>query len=87
MKRRAPKITFADLPRRLQPTEGESREQKAARYRWLEEHGLTVVDFLGWWRDQDPRAALSPPARRKLMTAKQRAALDAQREREGAPAW
>jgi hypothetical protein len=58
-----------------------------AQAEWLEARGLSFVDYLDWKRDQDPLAKLRPPSRRKLMSAKQRAALDAQREREGAPPW
>jgi hypothetical protein len=37
------RASFEDLPKRLALREGESPEQTAARWRWLEERGLSVV--------------------------------------------
>lgn len=71
----------------MPPHEATSRYRKQKRGDWLERHGLTLVDFLAWKRAQDPFARLRLPSRRKLMSAEQLAALDAQREREGEPPW
>ena len=62
MARRKRKATarFEDLPKRLQFAAGQSREVADARARWLAEHDLTVVDYLGWVHAQRPQV----PARR-----------------------
>ena len=83
MRRRAPRVGFSDMPKRLQRREGDSRERAARRMRWLERHGLSVVDYFGWLRSQDPRGASRPPSRRKFMSTEELAELDARREREG----
>jgi hypothetical protein len=75
--------TFEDLPVELQPRAGESREQTKARWAWLEEHGLSVFDYITWKRAQNPATARRPPARRKLMTADALAELDERLAREG----
>lgn len=75
---RDPAATFADVPSDL---------TGRALTEWLEERGLSVVDYFAWLRNQDPEAAQRPPARRKLMTQKQVAKLDAEIEREGKPLW
>jgi hypothetical protein len=85
--RRQKTATFEDLPKRLQPREGESRERAAQRWWWLERHNLSPLDYFTWRRSQDPRAARRPPSRRKWLTPAQREALDAQLEREGPPQW
>ena len=79
--------TFEDMPRRLRPAEGESREQVAARHAWLEAHNLAVVDYITWRAARRPGARLQPPSRRKLMSAADRAELDRRLEREGRPRW
>jgi hypothetical protein len=83
-----PRTSFSDMPAHLQAVDLNSPDSvKEARARWLEEHGLSFVDFCAWRRAQDPRARLRPPSRRKLMTAEQLAALDDALERTGGPQW
>jgi hypothetical protein len=80
--------TFEDMPEHLRHVDWASTEElKRARAAWLEEHGLAFVDFIAWKRAKDPLAKLRPPSRRKLMSAEQLAAWDAQLEREGEPSW
>ena len=69
---------YADLPKRLQWREGESLERRVQRYWWLESHGLSVADYLGWLRaERGPHT----PAQRRQMSPEQRALWDAERER------
>jgi hypothetical protein len=69
-----PAATFEDVPSDLTGQE---------RAEWLEAHGLALVDYLAWLRAQDPLAHRRPPARRKLLTARERAELDLELEKEG----
>jgi hypothetical protein len=85
MRRRAPRIGFGDMPKRL--VEARDDQAKREQLEWLERHGLGVVDYFGWLRSQNPRAAPRPPSRRKFMSAKELAELDARREQEGEPKW
>jgi hypothetical protein len=75
--RRQKSATFEDLPKRLQPREGESRERVIRRAWWLERHGLSVVDYLGWLH---AKLGPHPPARRRSLSRKQQAELDKERE-------
>jgi hypothetical protein len=75
---------FADMPEPLRHVDADSpRELKQAREDWLEEHGLTLVDYFGWLRARRPGAALRPPTRRKWLSPRERAELDERLEREG----
>ena len=78
------KITFEDMPRRLQDVDADSPEEmKQARAAWLEANGLSLVDYFAWLRTQDPEAGKRPLSRRRLLTQEQAARLDAEIEREG----
>jgi hypothetical protein len=77
--KRQKQATFDDLPKRLKLRDGESRERAAERWKWLEEHGLSVVDYFAWLH---ARRGPHVPARRKLMSADQLRKLDEQREAE-----
>jgi hypothetical protein len=81
VRRKAPRVGFSDMPKRL--VEARDDQAKRERLDWLEAHGLALVDFLSWKRSQDPLAKLGPPSRRKFMPAEQLTELDARREREG----
>jgi hypothetical protein len=83
--KREERARFEDMPQRL--VEASEDAAKRERAEWLEEHGLTLVDFMSWRRAQDPTVQQRPPARRKLMTPKQLAEFDRQREQEGDPKW
>jgi hypothetical protein len=85
MRRKAPKVGFSDMPELLVDAQDDAARRE--RTTWLEEHGLTLVDFLAWKRSRDPLAELRPPSRRKLMRPDELAVLDALREREGPPPW
>jgi hypothetical protein len=77
------KITFRDMPEHLRHVDADSPEElKRQRADWLEEHGLSLVDYLGWLRARRPGIGLRPPSRRKLMSAEQLARMDAEIERE-----
>jgi hypothetical protein len=75
--RRRREASYEDLPRRLAPRAGESREQKVQRAWWLERHGLSVVGYFGWLH---AKRGPHPPARRRALTRQERAALDKERE-------
>ena len=66
-------VTFEDVPAGL---------TGQARAKWLSEHGLSVVDYFAWLRNQDPAAGKRPPARRRLLSPQARAELDARLERD-----
>jgi hypothetical protein len=88
MRRKAPQVGFADMPAALRDLPPDAPDAvKAGRADWLEEHGLTLVEYFGWLRSRNPEAVKRPPARRKLLSPKERARLDAERELEGAPLW
>ena len=90
-KRQQKLANFDDIPEELQAVDLDSPEAlKDERNQWVESNGLSMVDYFTWERDQlDARRGgpIRPPARRKLLTPKQRAELDAQREQEGEPEW
>jgi len=87
MRRKASRIGFADMPKYLRHVDADSpAELKRQRDRWLERHGLALVDLMAWKRAQDPAAALRPPSRRKLMRPEELAKLDEQLEKEP-PRW
>ena len=87
MRRKAPKVGFADLPPSLRDLSLDAPAAlKEARAAWLQRHGLAFADFLAWKRSRDPLAKLRPPSRRKFMSPKQLAEFDARREqRRGTP--
>jgi hypothetical protein len=88
LKRKAPAVTFADMPSPLlEVGPDSSRALKEEREAWLEAHNLAAIDFFAWKRAQDPLAALRPPSRRKFLSPKEREALDDEREREGRALW
>lgn len=73
------KITFRDMPARLQDVGPHVSEQvKRERAAWLEKHDLALVDFLSWKRSPLSR----PPSRRKLLPREALRELDEQLERE-----
>ena len=78
------KTTFSDMPAHLQHVDlGSPGSLEHERAKWLEEAGLSFVDFMSWRRSKNPAAALRPPARRRLLSPQERAELDARLEREG----
>jgi hypothetical protein len=88
MKRRAPRVTFKDMPAHLQHVDADSPPTlKRERESWLAQSNLSFIDSVSWRREQGPLARLRPPSRRRLMTPEQIAELDSQREREGDPRW
>ena len=85
-RRYEPKATFSDMPARLQHVDPDSPDSlKEEQAQWLEEAGLSFIGFIEWKREQNSAAKSRPPARRKLLTPEQVAALDAERAREGSP--
>lgn len=69
--------SFDDMPKRLVDARDDTEQLE-----WLERHELSLVDFFSWRRAQDPSATKRPPARRKLLTQRERAELDLEREIE-----
>ncbi len=84
-RKKVQRASFVDMPEELRPREGESREEVRARHDWLDDNGLSLVDYLGWLREQVPNRR--PPSRQKFMTPEQLAELDARLEREGDGQW
>ena len=73
------KLTFEDMPEHLRHVDADSpAELLRARADWLEEHGLTLVDFLSWKRSPIAR----PPSRRKLLPRAALRELDERLEQE-----
>ena len=58
--RRQETARFEDMPAELRFKSDQEPGVVDARHRWLEEHGLSLVDYLGWERSFSPHA----PARR-----------------------
>ena len=73
------KLTFEDMPRRLQDVDADSPAKlRQERADWLEGHDLALVDFLSWKRSPFAR----PPSRRKLLPREALRELDEWLERE-----
>jgi hypothetical protein len=70
---------YADVPKRLQWREGESRERRIERYWWLESNGLNVADYFAHLHAQ---GGPHPPARRRWLSREELTALDDEKDRE-----
>jgi hypothetical protein len=79
------KVTFGDMPRHLvEIGPNSSGPLKEERVRWLEANDLLMIDFFTWKRNQldKSRSTKRPPARRRWLSGRERAELDAERESE-----
>jgi hypothetical protein len=80
------KASFEDLPVHLVDAVSPDvpDEVKRELHEWVESHGLLMVDFFTWKRDQldKARGTKRPPTRRRWLSGRERAELDAEREKE-----